>query len=406
MCAGDLAYGALEHGFESYGAQVLRDMHGWGREFGFLPPDLRGNLRHEMPPVQPFDLTKIANVDFHGDGAPGVPGWAGQRNHDLREMPVGRQTFLGVAFEVIDPAQNGRRACVGLSHRKGYATSVRQPVEKHLATLFFLHTLQGSGLAGWFKVLYHDGSTRTEYVHDLGLEKDRGVPLASRIEPWTDPSDPGDKSTNYMDFFATPEVRPAWTGRSPESKNVGVGLWAWQNPKPELAIDAIEFHAAENKNIWFILALSGTATPAKPAPAKISGGYHPLWGAGLVTQALIQGLAGIQDQGVAFDRLRLAPRWLAAGVAEATACARYPESDGYARYHYRYDHAQGRLRVDLAARAEKVALELLLPEGKQARAVALNGSQVELVEKQVEQSRYVCLELCGVRAHTVEVQVG
>jgi hypothetical protein len=258
-------------------------MHGWGREFGFLPPDVRGNLCHEMPPVVPLDLTTIANVDFHGQGAPGVPGWVGHRDHDLREMPVGRQTFLGVPFDVIDPAKNGRRACVGLSYRKGYATSVRLPVAQKLATLFFLHTMQGSGLAGWFKVHYSDGSTRTEYIHDPGLEKDRGVPLHARIEPWTDPSDPEDKSPNYMDFFAAPEVRPAWVGRNPQTKNVGVGLWPWQNPKPELTIDAIEFQAAENQNIWFILALSGTATSATPAPSKISGGYHPLWGAGLVT---------------------------------------------------------------------------------------------------------------------------
>lgn len=59
--------------------------------------------------------------------------------------------------------------------------------------------------------------------------------------------------------------------------------------------------------------------------------------------------------------------------------------------------------MEVAAKAQGVQLELLLPEGKQARAVRLNGREVPLVEKQVEQSRYVCLELPGVQAHAVAI---
>jgi hypothetical protein len=62
------------------------------------------------------------------------------------------------------------------------------------------------------------------------------------------------------------------------------------------------------------------------------------WGAGCVTAALLEGLAGIEDTGAGFRAARVSPRWLAAGVSQqAQVSVRYPSSRGYVLYQYRQE---------------------------------------------------------------------
>ncbi len=53
-----------------------------------------------------------------------------------------------------------------------------------------------------------------------------------------------------------------------------------------------------------------------------------------ITYALLEGLAGVEDQGTAFSRTRIAPRWEAADVRSAEVTVKYPSSNGYCRYRY------------------------------------------------------------------------
>jgi hypothetical protein len=59
------------------------------------------------------------------------------------------------------------------------------------------------------------------------------------------------------------------------------------------------------------------------------------WGAGCVTAALLEGLAGIEDTGGGFRTALISPRWLAAGAMDVEVSVRYPASYGYVPYHYR-----------------------------------------------------------------------
>jgi hypothetical protein len=47
-------------------------------------------------------------------------------------------------------------------------------------------------------------------------------------------------------------------------------------------------------------------------------------GAGCVTAALLEELAGVEDTGAGFRSARISPRWLAAGTKEAEVTVRYP----------------------------------------------------------------------------------
>ena len=100
-------------------------------------------------------------------------------------------------------------------------------------------------------------------------------------------------------------------------------------------------------------------------------------------------------------RLRHAPRWAASGVTTADLTAHLPASDGYVRY--RYEQTPHAIRIEAAATAETIDLRVLLPEGKTARAITVNGGTVEFDVTQVEQSRYACARLTGVDVFVIEV---
>ena len=56
---------------------------------------------------------------------------------------------------------------------------------------------------------------------------------------------------------------------------------------------------------------------------------------GSVLYALFEGLAGVKDQGAAFSKTALTPRWVSAKVPAAEVTLRYPASAGYCSYKYR-----------------------------------------------------------------------
>lgn len=391
IVAGELAHGAFEHGFEEYGADILDRVRGWGEKHeGYLHCCLRGAMP-EAPErsFEPVDVSARANVDFCGEGAAGVPGWTGEGENDLSRMPTGRQVFDDIPFNVIDPAENGRRACLGISSVEGYSREITVPVGRRAASVYFLHTLAGDGLVGWIALRYADGGVHIQYIHS-GRE----------IGPWYMPQDP--RSGGKRD----PVCKVAWHGGNATFPNVGCYVFGMNNPHPEKEVEEIALTAAETGGKWFVLGVTLSDAPVYFPPSDVSFGIPDNWGAGAVVYALLEGLAGIKDTGRAFDGALVAPRWRAAGVKSATVTAKYEASGGYVRYRYSLDEAAGRLTLDVASSAEAILIEVLLPPGREAGGVKLDGEAADFETKKIESSRYVCLDLAGVGAHAVEVTLG
>lgn len=384
IVAGELAHGAFEHGFESYGADILARVLAMGEHHhGYLDCAYRGIM--PTAPQRTFsllDLTALANTDFAGTGAAGVPGWSGEGENDLHEMPAGRLECDGITFNVIDPAQNGRRGCLCVSALHGYAAEAVLPVGKKAQSLYFLHTAQGSGLLGWMTIRYADGEHATQYIHN-------GQQLGS----WWMPQ---------VQEARIPKCKVAWRGANATFGNVGVYAYGYDNPRPELEISDITFTAAENNGKWFILALTACDAPVFFTPSDVSFGIPDNWGAAAVVYALIEGLAGVKDSGRGFDTLSLAPRWSAAGVDEVTVTVKYPASSGYARYQYART-AKG-ISLRLATTADTIDGALLLPAGD-VTGVTINGKVVPIEITTIEESRYLRLPLQGVQVHEIEVKM-
>ncbi len=112
------------------------------------------------------------------------------------------------------------------------------------------------------------------------------------------------------------------------------------------------------------------------------------WGSSAMLYALMEGLAGIVDQHKLYTSVRLSPRWVAAGCADARACATYGASDANFEYAFAHDTAANRITIEILGAAD-VALHLLLPEGARAKTVTVNGKPAAHKNEKIEQSPYV-----------------
>ncbi len=114
------------------------------------------------------------------------------------------------------------------------------------------------------------------------------------------------------------------------------------------------------------------------------------WGSSAMLWALVEGLAGIVDEGRAFDRVSLSPRWLAAGVEEAEASAGYAASRRGAGYQFRL--RGGVVELEVEGHARTAALHVLLPPDAAVAGVRVNGAGTAFREAQIESSRYVDID--------------
>ncbi len=380
IVAGELAHGAFEHGFEEYGADILRrqkevaEKHG-----GYLPVVLRGKAP-EIPQrnFETISLQAVANVDL-GAGGPGVVGWLNEKDNYLENMPTGRQHFEDIPFDIVDPVANDRKTCLGLAWETGYSGSATVAVGKRGTSIYLLHSAGRTQAAyGYIKLIYQDGDEAEIHIDQATLAS------------WWEPAD-------------LKQARVAWHGPNQQFGNVGVYVAGYANPKPDKVIDRIEFDVLRNGAKWLILGVTLSDVPVFFMPKDdVSFGIPDCWGAAAVVYALVEGLAGVKDAGAAFTRVQLSPRWAAAGVEEVRTTIRYAASNGYVAYRYGYDPDRHRLNIDMTGNAEAFEVNLLMPAELKPRSVLLDGRNVRFENATVEGSLYL---KCQVPAGTHSIEI-
>lgn len=115
------------------------------------------------------------------------------------------------------------------------------------------------------------------------------------------------------------------------------------------------------------------------------------WGSSAMLHGFIEGLVGIQDKGCLLDRVRLCPRWSAAGVTSAEARVGYEVSG--ASFGYGYEERRSAIQLNLEAAASAVDLFLMLPDGASVKAVTGPEGPVEFSEVPVAASTYLACSL-------------
>ncbi|MGC9343727.1 MAG: hypothetical protein ACP5E3_13570, partial [Bacteroidales bacterium] len=385
IVGGEVAHGAFWHGFEEYGVDALRRMNDMAQiSDNFMKCIYRGKMP-EIPKrnFDRIDLRGIVNADTHGKGAEGVPGFTGEGSNDLSRFPIGKQEFEHVPFDLIDPANNGRRACLIISQDEGYTDYAKLDYAKKAKSFYIVHTQSGGNHLGHISLNYDDGSRHKIYISG-----------GDNIRGWWFPSEnPGGN------------VRLAASVSNEKSLAVGAYVYGFNNPNPEKKISNIEFVGAEAPGKWIILALTSSDYPVYYPPSPISYGAPDNWGAAAVIYALIEGLAGLKDTGIAFNRATLAPRWEAAGVDKVSATAKYEASGGYLTYQYN-KVSDNKYKLRFTGTSANTELRLLLPNNSSISKLIVDGEEkMAAPTERIEKSLYLAMEIEGTGAHELELEL-
>ncbi len=371
IVAGELAHGAFEHGFEDYGVDILnRTLELSRKTQDYLHCTYKGAIEPEpLRSFTPLPLDKVANADLKGTGAEGVPGWTGEGINDLRNFPTGSQTFGDIPFEIADPALNGRRAVLAISGAEGYKNTERLPVNKKAASVYVLHAIGHGSVAGKLVLEYQDGERFIDVIH------------GSKISNWWYPSAPsgrGDLNTIV-----------AWRGENAITKNVGAVIYGLNNPHPEKEIRSIYFEGMNNPTRWMVLGITLSDTPVYFRPGIVSFGIPDNWGAAALVYALVEGLAGVKNEGTCFDKVKVSPRWSAAGTNKADVSIKYPARGGYVSYHY--EMQENKLLMNITGNFNECTLECLLEDDQVPEQVKVNDKEVPVKLRSIEDSRYILI---------------
>jgi hypothetical protein len=355
--AGELARGAFENGYESYGNDILERLYELGREQGYKVGFAYTGAYPEPPaPVfETLDLSGPANMDIRSPGRSGARAWMLEyEGNDMRNIPVGRQEFAGIPFYVANPSDHGGRCAIAVTATEAFPDRVRVPVNRYGGAVYLLHAANRVGnenVCGSIHFDYADGTTATRYII-------KGRHLSS----WWFPD------------LRSQRGGIAWRGENPESQDVGVSWTAIDNPYPDKEIGSLSIQAASDESIYTILAMTLSDQAHYVKPPVVSYGGPDNWAAGTAMAGLVTGLCGVTDGSTRFENPVIAPRWTVTRSDTVNVTVRYAASEGYVAYQYRHDRGNRTISLVLTGSGKDARMHVLLPEGisgvKECRAGA------------------------------------
>lgn len=189
----------------------------------------------------PIDLRKSVNMAFADEAAADRKGgWTDQGVNDYAQMPLGRNFFANVPFEIIDPSSNGNRSVFVLSGKpRPYFPSKFEgiKIDSKAANIYFLHTFSWGVKKGEpafiYKINYSDGTT-LEAAPEAGKD----------IAGWWDPQPVSNAKIAHESHNSI----------CPE--NIGIYCWRWQNPHPEKKIKSIDIVSLDNGGVPIIAGIT------------------------------------------------------------------------------------------------------------------------------------------------------
>ena len=232
---------------------------------------------------------------------------------------------------------------------------------------------------------YADSSTQTEDVTTYS---------------WAFPSD-----SRYAKEGPRTEdtYRVAWKKTTSDDQEAGIYVTGVNNPHPDREIASFELTVGGGRSRWLVLAATLSSASVYFAPYDdLSTGIPDGWN-GSILFALFEGLAGIKDLGSAFSNAAIIPRWVSANVSTAAITLRYPASAGYVSYSYRADKHD--ITLDFTGSAETFDVQILLPAGREAQSVTLDGRTTSTTLRKIEGSRYLVLPSISFGVHRLMVEL-
>ena len=124
-----------------------------------------------------------------------------------------------------------------------------------------------------------------------------------------------------------------------------------------------------------------------PITRKALGGGPSAWGAAALMDAVDKGLAGIVDAGTGYDVIDFSPRWPVTHYREIRYATGYELTGKYVDCRGMLTDAG--LRYHLRSPARMIKAHILLPDGKRAAKLLVNGVETKFETASVDHSLYV-----------------
>ena len=167
--------------------------------------------------------------------------------NDMRDMPVGAQSWYGVPFEVIDPSTNSGKSVITL--RGGELTSAMPErssdirIDSSIRVLYFLHAAAWGvpSDVGSYVITYEDG---TQERIELS------IPL--NIQNWWKGFHQDEVSRPVpIRISNTLQGKPAWRY---------LRILEWANPHPAKRVVSVSMRSLGNKPTPILIAISGVSS--------------------------------------------------------------------------------------------------------------------------------------------------
>jgi hypothetical protein len=339
----------------------------WFSYTGSIPP----------PPSSPnfrrVDLSEYANMDLWDMGGKDAFTWMGmekQSGNDMRGLPVGEQIFNNLRFRIADPEKNGRRSVIAVSTAEGYPRQKEVMINDTASAVYLLHSSSDNipgNIAGAVTFLYSDGTEASQYLFK------------------------GKDVTNWwFSNLNTERAGVAWWGSNLLSAKVGVCWTVIDNPYPVKKISKLIFSAPLEGGIYAVIGISLADRKFYIKPKVESYGGPDNWAAANGMAALVEGLAGVKNTGLAFEKVTLSPRWSSFGTDSAGVTVHFPASNSYVSYRYLHNPVKRQIKFIFTGSGDNVNVHLLLPkEVREAQSLILNGASTPFNITKVENSVYV-----------------
>lgn len=214
-----------------------------------------GDLRNVRPKPHGdrwllVDLSRHANRSLVDEGrqenAKAFLGSVGVGDNDLSELPKGLNEFLGVPYDILDPAAHTNSCLITKTSGRPWlgplefaGIPVREKVKK-------IHWLYGTGWApfdlpvGYITYHYSDGTRDQE-----------NLICGRNIMNWW----------GRAEHYESPGLRLAWSGNTPAARRnyttVGLYHYAWENPHPEKTVESIDIASYGGDACLIVVAVTG-----------------------------------------------------------------------------------------------------------------------------------------------------
>lgn len=127
------------------------------------------------------------------------------------------------------------------------------------------------------------------------------------------------------------------------------------------------------------------------------------WGSSAMLYALIEGPAGIEDKHKQFKKVRLSPRWHAAGVDNAEVRVQYPASG--ASFGYLYSRQRDSILIEVEGTECDVDFHVLVPEAEIVKSVTIDGEKQDFTLTGINDSKYVDFCVTVENKKGIEIQL-